>query len=296
MSGWAALQAARQLDIPVAMTFHALGVVKRRHQGTRDTSPPEREGIERDLVHEVDRVLATCSDEVFELRRLGAPTHRVTVVPCGVDPTVFRPDGPREAPARAHRVVSVGRLVERKGVGNVIEALALLGRDDVELVVAGGPDPSALDADEEVQRLTRLARELGVAHQVQVRGRVCRDELPALLRSADAVACAPWYEPFGIVPLEAMACGVPMLGTAVGGLCDTVVHGQTGLLVPARSPVELARAMGELLDDPARRAAFGAAGVKRVRRRFTWSRVAEQTMATYHQLLAGRTLTSEVLP
>ncbi|MCW2671327.1 MAG: putative glycosyl transferase [Frankiales bacterium] len=296
MSGWAALQAARQLDIPVAMTFHALGVVKRRHQGTRDTSPPEREGIERDLVHEVDRVLATCSDEVFELRRLGAPTHRVTVVPCGVDPTVFRPDGPREAPARPHRVVSVGRLVERKGVGNVIEALGLLGRDDVELVVAGGPDPSGLDTDQEVQRLNRLAQELGVADQVQVRGRVCRDELPALLRSADAVACAPWYEPFGIVPLEAMACGVPILGTAVGGLCDTVVHGQTGLLVPPRSPVELACAMGELLDDPTRRAAFGAAGVKRVRRRFTWSRVAEQTMATYHLLLARRTLTSEVLP
>jgi D-inositol-3-phosphate glycosyltransferase len=131
---------------------------------------------------------------------------------------------------------------------------------------------------------------------VQVRGRVCRDDLPALLRSADAVACAPWYEPFGIVPLEAMACGVPVLGTAVGGLCDSVVHGQTGLLVPPRSPAELAAALDELLRDPARREALGAAGVKRVRRRFTWSRVAEQTLAAYHLLRAPRTLTSGVLP
>ncbi|MGZ6827584.1 MAG: glycosyltransferase, partial [Mycobacteriales bacterium] len=118
MSGLAAVEAARPLGVPVVLTFHALGVVKRRHQGSRDTSPPERLALEQRLVHEVDQVLATCSDEVFELLHLGADRSRVGVVPCGVDPELFRPDGPAARRSRRRlRIVSVGRLVERKGVG-----------------------------------------------------------------------------------------------------------------------------------------------------------------------------------
>jgi D-inositol-3-phosphate glycosyltransferase len=298
MSGWAAVRAARPLGLPVVLTFHALGVVKRRHQGDRDTSPPQRDGIERALLHEVDGVLATCSDEVFELLHLGGCGQRLRVVPCGVDPATFHPGVPAEprAPAR-HRLVCVGRLVERKGVGNAIEALGLLratGGPDTELLVVGGPDPAGLDGDPEVRRLRQVAATAGVADRVVFRGRVGRPELPALLRSADLAVCVPWYEPFGIVPLEAMACAVPVVGSAVGGLCDTVVHGGTGVLVPPRRPVVLAEALGELLRDSARRRVLGQAGARRVRRRFSWDRVAAQTLAAYQDLVPAGALSSEV--
>jgi D-inositol-3-phosphate glycosyltransferase len=298
MSGWAALAAARHLGIPVTHTFHALGIVKQRHQGARDTSPPARQAIERAIVRDVDRIIATCSDEVFELLRLGGDSRRIGVVPCGVDPTAFHPGVPPEpSPPDRHRVVFVGRLVERKGVGNVIEALGLLraaGGPDTELVIAGGPSASALDEDSEVQRLRALAHRCGVADRVQLRGRVARADLPCLLTSADIAVCAPWYEPFGIVPLEAMACGTAVLGSAVGGLCDTVVHGETGLLVPPRSPVALAAGLRELLEQPGRLQSMGVAGAERVHRRYSWARVAQQTLASYAAVTPLQLRPSEV--
>ena len=116
-------------------------------------------------------------------------------------------------------------------------------------------------------------------------GAVPRAEMPALLRSADLVACAPWYEPFGIVPLEAMACGVPIVATAVGGIVDTVVDGATGILVPPQRPDKLAAAMRELLAEPFWREAYGTAGVDRARSRYTWDRVATDTLAVYGRVL-----------
>jgi glycosyltransferase involved in cell wall biosynthesis/phosphoheptose isomerase len=280
MSGHAALLAAREVPVPVIQTFHALGVVKRRYQGDKDTSPDQRFGIERDLVRRADEIVATCSDEVFELLRLGASRHRLTVVPCGVDLGLFGPEGPRDAKHDArHRLLCVGRLVERKGIGNVIEALAEL--PDTELVVAGGPPAARLHSDPDVQRLRGVAERSGVADRVDLRGRVERADLPALLRSADAVVCAPWYEPFGIVPLEAMACGVPVVVSAVGGMIDSVVDGVTGIHVPPRDPERLAAALRSLLAQPERRAAIGRAGVRRARRLYDWGRVATATLDVY---------------
>jgi glycosyltransferase involved in cell wall biosynthesis len=112
--------------------------------------------------------------------------------------------------------------------------------------------------------------------------------MPALLRSADVVACVPWYEPFGIVPLEAMACGMPVVASAVGGLTDTVVDGVTGVLVPPRDPSALARALHSLLADQARREACGLAGLDRVGVRYTWNRIAEDTERVYERVAAGR--------
>jgi glycosyltransferase involved in cell wall biosynthesis len=285
MSGLAALAAARPLEIPVVQTFHALGVVKRRHQGAADTSPPGRLRLEREVVRAVDGIVATCTDEVFELVRMGADSDRITVVPCGVDLDLFRPDG-RVEPRRPglRRLVVVTRLVERKGVGNAMEALVRL--PGVELVVAGGPEHSGLAADPQACRLIALAASLGVADRVDLRGRVSRDDMPALLRSADAVVCVPWYEPFGIVPLEAMACGVPVVASAVGGLIDTVVDGVTGLHVPPRRPDRVAVAVRRLLDDEALRRTLGRAGLARARSRYSWTRIAEATLRAYGEVAA----------
>jgi type III pantothenate kinase len=284
MSAVAALRARRAMPDPppIVHTFHALGVVKRRYQGEKDTSPPERLALEREIIESVDAIVCTCTDEAFELLRLGARRGQLTVVPCGVDLGLFASHGPREATVRP-RLLSVGRLVERKGVGNAIRALADL--PEPELVVAGGPDPAALDADPEVQRLRSVAEAEGVADRVHVRGRVERPQLPALMRSATAVICVPWYEPFGIVPLEAMASGVPVVAAAVGGLIDTVVDGVTGVHVAPRDPDRLAETLRELLGDPARRQAYGRAGEKRARSLYDWERVAGATADVYQGLV-----------
>ena len=279
MSALASLDACRALDVPLAVTFHALGVVKRRHQGCKDTSPSGRIGIERRIARAADLIVATCTDEVFELVRLGAPVRRIRVVPCGVDLGLFRPDGPADARRPGlRRVVIVTRLVERKGVGNVIEAIADV--PECELVVAGGGESGTLARDGEARRLRRTARAHGVSDRVHFLGSIERELVPRLLRSADVVACVPWYEPFGIVPLEAAACGVPVVAAAVGGLIDSVVDDVTGVHVPPRSPERIAEVLRELLHDDARRARLGAAAVKRARR-YGWDRVADATLRSY---------------
>ena len=295
MSGRAALDAATPLDVPVVQTFHALGVVKRRHQGAKDTSPPGRLATEEAIARRADQIVATSSDEVFELIRMGADLRRVRVIPCGVDLELFRPEGPAEKRRRGlHRVVVVSRLVERKGVGNAITALAAL--PETELVIAGGPDAHELTKEPEARRLAALAAELGLSGRVDFRGRVERTDLPALLRSADVVVCVPWYEPFGLVPLEAMACGVPVVASAVGGLLDTVVDGVTGIHVPPRSPERLAEVLRTLLADPALRNSLGRAGAERARERYSWEAIADATLETYHALTQRRRLQAAAMP
>jgi glycosyltransferase involved in cell wall biosynthesis len=277
MSGVASVEAARGSGVPVVQTFHALGSVKRRQQGDRDTSPPGRIGQERRLCRTVDRVVATCSDEVRELRALGLHPDRATVIPCGVDVDTFRPL--RTPARRVQRLLVLGRIVERKGVGNVIEALSRLR--GVELVVAGGPAADLLDTDPDVERLRELAERHRVADRVTFLGAVGRADVPGVMAEADVVVAVPWYEPFGIVPVEAMACGRPVVGSAVGGLLDTVVPGVTGELVPPRRPDLLAPVLRPLLDDPERRAAYGRAGRLRAVSVYQWRAVAAATDAVY---------------
>jgi glycosyltransferase involved in cell wall biosynthesis len=282
MSGLAALRATRGTGVPVIQTFHALGSVKRREQGAADTSPEQRIALERRLCAEVTHVVATCSDEVAELRALGLPPGRASVVPCGVDVDHFRPLAaarPAQGGRRRHRLLVVGRLVQRKGVGTTVEALREL--PDTELVVVGGPPAHALSADPAVLRLRRLAEEAGVEDRVHFTGSLARADMPAAINACDVVVSAPWYEPFGIVPLEAMASGRPFVGTAVGGLLDTVVPGVTGELVPPRDAAALAAALRDLLADPDRRARYGAAGRARAVERYDWRTVAQQTQTVY---------------
>jgi glycosyltransferase involved in cell wall biosynthesis len=290
MSAWATLDAvAREAslnDLPVLHTFHALGVVKRRHQGAADTSPPERLRVERDICSRVDRVLATAHDEVSELVRLGIDPDRCSVVPCGVDIEVFAPRDPLRPADRypfegrpRYRLLVLGRLVERKGIAEVVTALRWL--PDAEVVIVGGPSVDALDLDPAVQRLRRLAVAVGVADRVRFVGPLPHDLVPAMINACDVVVSVPWYEPFGMVPLEAMACGRPIVGSAVGGLLDSVAPGETGELVPPRDAGRLAETLRTLLADPELRRRYGANGSRRVRSRFSWHHVAAATEAAY---------------
>lgn len=293
MSGIAGREALDQagLTAPLVHTFHALGTVKRRHQGALDTSPPDRVHLEPQVGLDSTHIIATCNDEVRELEAMGIDADKTSVVPCGVDLRLFRPDVTPEDTNGARRIVSVGRLVARKGMDLGISALAHLvrrGYDDVELHIIGGGSSGDLSGDIEAMRLADVARELGVADRVFLRGHVPRADMPAILRSATLVACTPWYEPFGIVPLEAMACGVPVVATKVGGLPDTVVDGLTGLLVPPHAPEAIATAAALLLDNPQLAEEMGRHGITRVRERYAWPQVARDTEQVYERLCAEK--------
>jgi D-inositol-3-phosphate glycosyltransferase len=287
MSGLATVTAGRACGVPVVQTYHALGTVKRRHQGTADTSPPARIGYERALGRAVDRVIAQCQDEIGELIRMGVPRASIELIPSGVDLDRFNPVGPvaPRSPDRP-RILSVGRLVERKGHADLIRALRLVPK--AECLVIGGPALADIKDDPMARRLRELAEANKVGDRFRLLGQVDPDDMPKWYRSADLLVCPPWYEPFGLTPLEAMACGVPVVATAVGGFADTVVDGLTGDLVRARDPRALGSAIRRLLGDNMRRLAYATAALDRARQCYSWKRCAAQLAQVYGALLGAR--------
>ncbi len=286
MSGLAAVMAARRCPVPVVQTFHALGSVKHRYQAHADTSPPQRARLERAVAQHASAVIATCTDEVTELAAYGARPDHTYVVPCGVDCDRFHPGGPASRRDGSPRVLTLGRLVPRKGVDTVIAAMAEV--PGAHLIVAGGPERIRLDDDPEVTRLRAVARDARVRGRVTFTGRIGHEEVPALMRSADVIVSDSWYEPFGIVPLEAMACGAAVIASEVGGHLDTVADGLTGLLVPPRDPGALAGRIRYLLADPERRRALGTAAAARARSRYSWARIAAETEVIYAGVRLGQ--------
>ncbi|GIM90216.1 glycosyltransferase [Paractinoplanes toevensis] len=274
-SGLAAVTAARQLGIPVVQSFHELGEATAAPDGK-----PSRAGYERALGRAVDRVVVQTQDEVRGLVRIGVPRAQLTVVPAGVDSERFTPEGPavERDPARP-RILSVGRLVERKGFGDVIEAMRWV--PGAEVVVVGGPAADALPADPGARKLRALAEKLHVADRFRLVGRVPAADMPSWYRSADVLVAAPWQDDLESSALEAMACGVPIVGTSVGGLTETVVDGLTGDLVPARDPRALGGALRRLVNDKVRRFAYATAALDRARQAYSWRRVASQVGSVY---------------
>jgi phosphoheptose isomerase len=298
MSGLVGADLKSALGLPLVVTFHALGRVRREHQGPDDGFPPERLDIEDRIVREADKVIAECPQDADDLIRLyDADPERLTVIPCGVDLDEFGPL-PR-ATARAalgldqgeRIVLQLGRLVRRKGIDTAIEALGRLTRDhDVpaRLLVVGGSSREPDPADPEMARLMSIARAEGVADNVTFVGRRDRAELRDYFAAADIFVTTPWYEPFGITPLEAMACGTPVVGSNVGGIKFTVRDAETGYLVPPRDPDAVAERIAHLYRHPKLMATLGGHGIRRVADLFTWGRVAGATLALYDEVLAAR--------
>jgi len=297
MSGLVGLKLKERLGAPLVTTFHALGLVRREHQGSADAFPAARIDIERRLVRESEALIAECPQDRADLIRLyGAGDARIRTVPCGVDLAEFSPGSKAEArralglAADEFVILQLGRLVPRKGIDNVIRALARLDpRLHARLLVVGG---ESAEPDErttpEIARLRTLAAEHGVADRVSFAGRRQREALRDCYSAADVFVTTPWYEPFGITPLEAMACGTPVIGSAVGGIQYSVIDGVTGYLVPPRDPAALAARLAHLHANPALGAALGRAGIHRVRTLFSWDRVAADLAAVYRAVLAPR--------
>ncbi len=297
MSGLVAAEVKRACGIPFVVTFHALGRVRRLHQGEADTFPTERLAIEDRIVAEADRVIAECPQDEEDLVRLyGADLDRVTVIPCGFDPEELWPvDKPlarmalgleRDTPL----LLQLGRLVPRKGVDTVVRALAHLRHGHgvpARLIIVGGEseEPDAR-VTPEIGRLQAIAAAEGVADAVTFAGRKGREALKFYYSAADVFVTTPWYEPFGITPLEAMACGTPVIGASVGGIKYSVRDGETGYLVPPNDPEAVAERAALLLCHPRLREALGRRAIAHVHARFTWEEVARQVAALYEELLA----------
>lgn len=301
MSGWVAAELRRRLGIPAVQIFHAMGKTKQRHQGEADTSPAQRIAVELGVIRSVDRLIAQCPSERAELiEDYAADPEKIAVIPSGVNIERFRPVPRGEARRRLGLgpdepvIVYVGRMLPRKDVRNVVRALALLvgrreeGQTLPRLLLVGGeteePDPAATP---EIGELQRLAAELGVANRVYFTGKRQPDVLRDYYSAGDIAVTTPWYEPFGLTPLEAMACGRPVVGAAVGGITFTVQDGVTGFLVPPRDPGALSARLSELLDQPELRAEMGRAARARVERLFTWPIVAQHTAMVYERLVAA---------
>jgi glycosyltransferase involved in cell wall biosynthesis len=295
MSGMIAQHLKQALGIPFVITFHALGRVRRLAQGAADAFPPARARIETLLMEQADRIIAECVQDRQDMEQLyGASPSRIVVAPCGFDPGELWPMPQEEArallglaPGR-FTVLQLGRIVPRKGVDTVIQATALLrsrhGIDAHLLVVGGDMQPGGRDGPE-MARLRALAHKLGIAGQVQFTGQQPRAQLRHYYGAADVFVTTPWYEPFGITPVEAMACARPVIGSEVGGIKSTVVDGSTGFLVPSRDPQATADRLATLHRDPALARSMGEAGLRRAYRHYTWRTVAQQVAAVYSAVL-----------
>lgn len=296
MSGLVAAELKRLRGLPFVMTFHALGRVRQRHQGDADRFPKERIAIEQRLMAQADRILAECpQDEEDQVRLYGASRAKIRLVPCGFDKDELWPVD--KARARRHLrldtrepiVLHVGRMVPRKGVDNVVRGFARLVRDHAfaaRLVIVGGesdgPDPLRTP---EIGRLCEIAAEENVADRVVFAGRKARQDLKYYYSAADVFVTTPWYEPFGITPLEAMACGTPVIGANVGGIKYSVRDGQTGFLVPPNDADALGERLAYLLKRPQLQRRLSQQAVDRVQRLFTWRRVSAQIAAVYEEIL-----------
>src|SRR6266487_5373076 len=300
MSGWVVSELRKRLHIPAVQIFHAMGKTKRRHQKHIDTSPGDRLATEKDIIQAVDRVIAQCPTEGAELEDdYGADPHKVVIIPSAVNTRVFRPILQADARRRigldgeGKVIVYVGRLLPRKDIRNIVRAVAQLRQEHdahgekLTLLIVGGetvePDP---EATPELGELQRLAEELGIADIVKFMGKRQPNELRHYYSAGDVVVTTPWYEPFGLTPLEGMACGRPVIGSAVGGITYTIVDEVTGLLVPPRNPQELACSLYRLWQQPDLCQWMGKNAQQRVERQFVWSKVAEQLDELYNSMLA----------
>ena len=296
MSGWVAAELRQLLHVPAVQIFHATGKTKRRHQAEADTSPGERIAVELDVIRRVERIIAQCPAEEDELiDDYGCDPRRIAVIPSAVNVERYRPEARDAARTRIGLgqdelvIAYIGRMLPRKDPRNIVRAVARLVHEQrlpVRLLLVGGetrePDPATTP---EIGELQRLAAELGVSNQLRFTGKRQPDELRWYYSAADVAVTTPWYEPFGLTPLEAMACGTPVIGSAVGGITFTVADGETGYLVPPRDPAALAERLGHLLRRPGLRDRMGRAARARVEREFTWPTVARRTAAVYEALL-----------
>jgi len=286
LSGRVALRLQERWGLPHVTMFHTLGEVKNRARVTEHEAPL-RIQVEHRLATQADRIVCASQHEKHLLARLyDADPERVAVVPCGVDLDLFRPQD-KEAARRAlgyrdeRIILFVGRIEPLKGIDILINAAAQLGEEsDFHVLIVGGDRRSR----QQVSHLQELASDLGIGERVCFLGAVDHEQLPLYYNAADVCVVPSFYESFGLVALEAMACGTPVVASRVGGLTGTVRDGETGYLISWRCPEPFAERLELLLGNEALRRRFGEAA-REVVERYRWANVAEAMVALYRELL-----------
>ena len=295
MSGLVARRIKQWTGCPFCITFHALGRIRRLHQKEEDRFPDERFEIEDEIIHSADGIIAECpQDREDLLMHYSADPAKIIIIPCGVDIREMHPVRKENARNLLHIgkeekiILHLGRLVRRKGVETIIRALPHLKKNHgirVKFLVVGGP-PFGKDLYEsnEIQALERVAGEAGVLADVEFRGMAKRKETRLYYSSADIFISTPWYEPFGITVIEAMACKTAVIGSNVGGLKYSIEHGKSGLLIPPKDPEALARAIAFLFENEGFRNECATTGRTRVLKQFTWNSVGNSLLGYFKNI------------
>ncbi len=301
LSGLAAMHLRAYWDVPFVQMFHTLGKLKNRIAANEsERASPQRIQAETLLMQEADHIVAgSPMDEIHMVREYGAPAQRITVIPPGVDVNHFYPRPQAQARQRigvaqdTFMILFVGRIEPLKGLETLLKAVRQLAqrccrpRDLTVVIIGGDASVPREQMDEEMARLLKLRDELKLQELVTFLGKQGQDVLPDYYSAADVVVMPSYYESFGMVALEAMACGTPVVASRVGGLLFTVIHGVTGYHVPSGDPDALANTLEQLMRDPALRRTLGEQAWH-VAQRYAWPRIADRVEHLFTHLLAGR--------
>ncbi len=321
MSGWVGMELQRRQNIQMIHTYHSLGAVKYQAVSEIPTIAQTRLAVEKQILEQAHCVVATSPQERGDLETLVSRLGKIDVIPCGTDVSTFRLISKAEARkqigigVKEKVVLYVGRFDKRKGIETLVRATGELRAhleqgeeidpEHLKLLVVGGSDPHEADGVER-RRIEEIVTELDLTANTEFVGMVGHDRLALYYTAADVCVIPSHYEPFGLVAIEAMACGTPVVASAVGGLKFTVISEETGLLVPPHDVSKFAQAIGRILTDDLWARKIRRQASTRVQQNFSWTGVAIQLSDLYRRLLAqslvspgiarGSSATSTLLP
>ena len=299
-SSWVGMKLNKIQNSKQVHTYHSLGAVKYNTIENIPLIASQRLAVEKQVLEIADRIVATSPQEKEHMRSLVSTKGNIDIIPCGTDIQRFGSIA-REA-ARYELgiekedkvVLYVGRFDSRKGIETLVRAVnesGLRDSNNLQLIIGGGSTPGNSDGIER-DRIEQIVNELGMSDFTTFTGRLSQDILPTYYAAADVCVVPSHYEPFGLVAIEAMASGTPVVASDVGGLQFTVVDQKTGLLAPAQDVDAFASAIDRILLNPEWRDELGKAGRKRVESKFSWDGVANQLSELYSQLLQPQPVAS----
>lgn len=306
LSGLVADKLREAWGAPFIQMFHTLGRLKNMaSKGRMSMEPEQRVEAEEEIIRAADLIVAASTLERAQMNWFyGAPVGKIRVIPCGVDVNLFRPipkEKAREYLELDHEniLLFVGRIEPIKGLDTLLKAVALLHNDrppgtrPLKLLLAGGDkNRSVSSASAETARLEQIAAGMGIKEVVKFLGPLQHEELPYYYSAADVCVLPSYYESFGLVALEAMACGTPMIASRVGGLPYTIRDGENGCLVTEGEPIELADKLRQVLADEEMKSRLRLMGMKTVKE-YAWETIASRLLSIYDELINVTTILQE---
>ena len=289
LSSWVGMELRKQQLIKQVHTYHSLGAVKYQATATVPLIASTRLATEKACLETVDCVVATSPQERDHMRPLVSTKGKIEIIPCGTDVERFGAVDRQTARQKlgiapeTKIVLYVGRFDPRKGIETLVRAVGrpeVRQHSDFKLMIVGGSRLGQSDGNER-ERIEEIVRELDLGDRTEFLGRLDHTQLPTYYAAADVCVVPSHYEPFGLVAIEAMASGTPVVASDVGGLQFTVVPEETGLLAPAQDEAAFANAISRILADPTWQEALGKASRQRVESCFSWDGVASQLSELY---------------